>query len=228
MPAPAIVTLALSAPSDPADPITAIYRQHHGWLLRWLRGKLQCADQAADLAHDTFVRLLTSTPSDQPDHQFTLREPRAYLTTVAQRLVIDHYRRLSLEQAWLDTLAHVPELTAMSPEEQLDILQTLHRIDAMLDGLPVPVRSAFLLSHLEGLNHAEIAARLEISARRTKRPHGWCGCAPKTAASQTSKPGKRGAAATRPMKRHGSAPSCCATAWACCHRPPACACWTVQ
>ena len=163
MPAPAIVTLALSSPSDPADRITAIYRQHHGWLLRWLRGKLQSADQAADLAHDTFVRLLTST------HQPALREPRAYLTTVAQRLVIDHYRRLSLEQAWLDTLAHAPELTAMSPEERLDVLQTLHRIDAMLDGLPAPVRSAFLLSHLEGLSHAEIAARLEISERTVHR-----------------------------------------------------------
>lgn len=149
--------------------MTAIYQQHHGWLLRWLRSKLQCADHAADLAHDTFVRLLTNTPANQPGHQLPLREPRAYLTTVAQRLVIDHYRRLSLEQAWLETLAHVPELTAMSPEERLDILQTLHSIDAMLDGLPAAVRSAFLLSHLEGLSHAEIAARLAVSERTVHR-----------------------------------------------------------
>jgi len=163
MPPRTIVTIALTAPTS--DAITTIYQQHHGWLLRWLRGKLQCADHAADLAQDTFLRLLTAAPASQQP----LREPRAYLTTVAQRLVIDHYRRLSLEQAWLVTLAHVPELTAISPEERLDILQTLHRIDAMLDGLPAPVRSAFLLSHLEGLSHAEIAARLEISERTVHR-----------------------------------------------------------
>jgi len=149
----------------PNDHIADIYSQHHGWLLRWLRGKLNCADQAADLAQDTFLRLLTAPP-EQPH---SLREPRAYLTTVAQRLVIDHYRRQSLEQAWLDTLARLPEPMAPSPEDRLLVLETLHRIDAMLDGLLPPVRSAFLLSQLEGLGYAEIATRLGVSERTVKR-----------------------------------------------------------
>lgn len=33
----------------------------------------------------------------------------------------------------------------------------------MLDGLPIAVRRAFLLCQLEGLGHAEIAARLGVS-----------------------------------------------------------------
>ena len=64
-----------------SESIAGIYSHHHGWLMRWLRAKLQCADHAADLAHDTFVRLLTAPPENRQ----TLREPRAYLTTVAQR-----------------------------------------------------------------------------------------------------------------------------------------------
>ena len=83
--------------------------------MRWLRAKLQCADHAADLAHDTFVRLLTAPP----EGRHTLREPRAYLTTVAQRLLIDHYRRLSLEQAWLETLAQQPVSPFHSEHEHL-------------------------------------------------------------------------------------------------------------
>ncbi|WP_373464211.1 sigma-70 family RNA polymerase sigma factor [Oxalicibacterium faecigallinarum] len=150
--------------SHSTDSIADIYSQHHGWLLRWLRGKLRCADQAADLAQDTFLRLLTT-----PVEQRGLREPRAYLTTVAQRLVIDHYRRQSLEQAWLETLALMPEPIAPSPEDRMLMLETLHRIDAMLDGLLPQVRSTFLLSQLEGLAYADIAKQLGISERTVKR-----------------------------------------------------------
>lgn len=149
-----------------SDSVTKIYSEHHRWLLSWLRRKLNCADHAADLAQDTFVRLLTA-PAERT--AFTLREPRAYLTTIAQRLVIDHYRRQSLEQAWLETLATMPEAMTPSPEDRLIILQTLHKVDAMLDGLPPRVRSTFLLSQLEGLGYATIAARLNISERTVKR-----------------------------------------------------------
>ncbi|MGC8160062.1 sigma factor-like helix-turn-helix DNA-binding protein, partial [Salmonella enterica] len=50
-----------------------------------------------------------------------------------------------------------------SPEAQLLVLETLNEVDAMLAGLPPKVRSAFLLSQLDGLAYAEIAARLEVS-----------------------------------------------------------------
>jgi RNA polymerase sigma-70 factor (ECF subfamily) len=156
-----IVRLAIST-----DPVAQLYSEHHSWLLRWLRGKLNCSDHAADLAQDTFVRLLAS-PAERGAS--ILREPRAYLTTVAQRLLIDHYRRQSLEQAWLDTLALMPEPMTPSVEERMIILETLHRIDAMLDGLVPRVRNAFLLSQLEGLGYSEIALRLNISERTVKR-----------------------------------------------------------
>ena len=148
-----------------SESIAVIYSHHHGWLMRWLRAKLQCADHAADLAQDTFVRLLAAPPEGRQ----TLREPRAYLTTVAQRLLIDHYRRLSLEQAWLETLAQQPDLLMQSPEERLLGLEALQRIDAMLDGLPPLVRSAFLLAHVDGLAYGEIARRLAVSERSIKR-----------------------------------------------------------
>lgn len=146
-----------------ADSIADLYRDHHGWLQGWLRRKLGCSHQAADLAQDTFVRLLrASLPAE-------LREPRAYLTTVASRLLLNHYRRLSLEAAWHAALAQLPEPQVPSPEEQLVILQTLNEIDALLDRLPAKARTAFLLSQLEGLTYARIAEQLEVSVRTVKR-----------------------------------------------------------
>lgn len=161
------VTSAVAPAAEPRDPssVSQLYGDHHPWLLRWLRGKLSCTDHAADLAQDTFVKLL-ATPDERTA---SLRAPRAYLTTVARRLLIDHYRRQSLEQAWLATLAQLPAPVTPSAEERLLILETLHQIDAMLDGLGARVRTAFLLSQLEGLAYADIAARLAISERTVKR-----------------------------------------------------------
>ena len=141
---------------QPHQQLQVWYRHHHGWLHGWLRRKLGDAHHAADLAQDTFVRILMACRAQELALE-QLREPRAYLTTVAGRVLLNHYRRLSLEQAWLAALATQPEPFAASPEERLSILQTLHEVDALLDALPAKTRTVFLLSQLEGLTYAQIA-----------------------------------------------------------------------
>lgn len=165
-----INVLMSSVESPDQAPIATLYTEHHGWLQGWLRRKLGNGCDAADLAQDTFVRLLDAPDTSvvkQKDWQ--LREPRAYLTLIAKRLVANLYRRRSLEQAYLDALALMPEPVAPSPEERTIILEALQEVDAMLDGLKPAVRTAFLLSQLEGLGYAAIAARLNLSERTVKR-----------------------------------------------------------
>lgn len=152
-----------AAESPLQQQVHALYSDHHGWLQRWLRGRLGNSADAADLAQDTFVRILGARDI------LPLREPRAYLTRIARHLLIDHHRRHSLELAYLDALALLPEVVAPSPEQRHIILETLHEIDAMLDGLPAKARSAFLLAQLEGLTYADIAQRLQVSERTVKR-----------------------------------------------------------
>ncbi|WP_415797941.1 sigma-70 family RNA polymerase sigma factor [Comamonas aquatilis] len=156
----------LSQLSNAASDVAALYGDHHPWLLGWLRRKLGGSDHAADLAQDTFVRVLTAQ-TEQRD--LVLREPRAYLTTVARNLLINHVQRLSLEHAWMDAMAQLPEPMAPSPEQQLLILETLYQIDAMLNGLPPKVREAFLLSQLDGLTYAQVAQQLGVTDRTVKR-----------------------------------------------------------
>lgn len=146
------------------DGITHLYREHHGWLHGWLRHKLGCPEQAADLAHDTFVRLL------RPEAPMPgLREPRAYLTTVARGVLIDHWRRRDLERAWLDTLAALPEELAPSLEDKALALEALIRIDQLLDSLKSKVREAFLLAQIDGLRYREIGERLGVGERMIKK-----------------------------------------------------------
>lgn len=140
-----------------------LYRAHHGWLLGWLRRRLSGADHAADLAHDTFLSVLTG------GDVAGIREPRPFLATVARRLAANHHRRRLLEEAYLEALAALPEAVAPSPEARALALEALVAIDRALDGLTAKARQAFLLAHLEGLSYAQIAARLAVSTSSVKQ-----------------------------------------------------------
>lgn len=141
-----------------------LYHDHHGWLYAWIRRKLGSAHNAEDLAQDTFTRVLASShaPAD-------LREPRAFLTSVAKGLMSNWRKRQALEEAYLAALAEMPVATVPPPEQRLVLLEALHEIDMMLDALPMKVRHAFLLSQIDGLKYREIAREMRISEITVKR-----------------------------------------------------------
>ncbi|MGS0892513.1 sigma-70 family RNA polymerase sigma factor [Burkholderia stagnalis] len=141
----------------------ALYTDHHGWLRGWLRKRLGNACDAADLAHDTYLRVLaTGTPPPPEDS-------RRYLTQIANGLVIDLYRRRHIESAYLDTIRRLPEPDTPSPETRALVIEALCEIDAMLDRLPANARTALLLCKLDGLTYREIAARLDVSVSSVEK-----------------------------------------------------------
>ena len=144
-----------------SEQVESIYHDHHGWLEGWLRKKLGNASDAADIAQETFVRVLA--------RQMAIREPRAMLTTIAQGMVANFYRRRDIEHAYAQALAAWPEQHAISPETRAIMLETLVEIDALLNNLPPLVREAFLLSQLDGMAQGDIATRLGVSLATVKR-----------------------------------------------------------
>ncbi|MFT4241703.1 MAG: sigma-70 family RNA polymerase sigma factor [Acidovorax sp.] len=140
--------------------VNTLYTDHHGWLQGWLRYRLGSATDAADLAHDTFLRLIT-----RPRSFASGGEARAYLRTIANGLCIDLWRHREIERAWLETLAAQPEAHAPSAEAQASVLQALHAIDAMLRGLPPKAARAFVLATACGMTHQEVARELGVSSR---------------------------------------------------------------
>ncbi|MCB5189493.1 sigma-70 family RNA polymerase sigma factor [Methylobacillus arboreus] len=145
----------MNSPSTPptSHPLHVIYQEHYRWLVQLLRRKLGNVEQAADLAQDTFTRILAA------NQYHDLREPKAYLTTVSTRLVAQHFRRYALEQAYLDALASQPEAT--SPVAL--VVEALAAISRVLEGLPARTREIFLLSQLDGMKYVDIARQLGIS-----------------------------------------------------------------
>jgi len=150
--------MPVESPALPAA-VGALYAQHSSWLHGWLRKRMGSHCDAADLVQDTFVQLLKTRTS------LEIRAPRQYLSTVAKGLMIDLFRRRSLEQAYMETLASIALADIPSAEAQAIMFETLVELDRMLAGLGAKVREVFILSQLEGLPYAQIATRLDISLR---------------------------------------------------------------
>ena len=97
--------------------VGALYRDHRGWLLAWLRRNVACPSRAEDLSQDTFMRLLGRDELRAP------REPRAFLMAIAKGLLFDYFRRAALEQAYLTELMLI--LFSRARQQHIDSPQAL-------------------------------------------------------------------------------------------------------
>lgn len=148
----------------PDHPIDKVYRTHHSWLSGWLKKRLNCSEEAADIAQDTFVKLLL-----KPRTFADLGHARALLVTIAKGLCVDQWRRKRIEQEWRlamqQTLAQEDELG----QDEQAILDTLIVLDQCLSQLPKAVVRAFIGAHLQGFTYLELAEQLNVSERTIKR-----------------------------------------------------------
>lgn len=143
--------------------VHTLYREHHGWLHAWLGRKLDNSFDAADIAHDTFLRILTKGFSAAGS------EPRALLTHIAKGIMVDRWRRHEVERAYAESAACLGEAVLPSEEQRLIIIEALMRIDDMLKSMSEKTRTIFLLAQLDGLTYAEIAAEMDTTLVTVKR-----------------------------------------------------------
>lgn len=146
--------------------IHVLYSDHHGWLQSWLRQRLGNVPDAADLAHDVFLRLILKPAPRGFDNS---GEARGYLRAMARGLCINLWHRREIEQAWLDTLAARPEEYAPSAERQAMVLEALHEVGLMLLELPTKAARAFLLIEACQMSQKEVANELGVSTRMVRK-----------------------------------------------------------
>ncbi len=141
------------------------YRELLGFLSRAVKDR----DTAADLAQESYARVLAAQQAGRP-----VRDPRALLYRTARNLVIDQHRRADVraeageaaapgdEEAGLDGLAGP---RSNEPDAILASREGLAAVVATIDSLPPRCREAFILYKFDGLSYAEIAERMGISPR---------------------------------------------------------------
>lgn len=143
--------------------VSQFYVQHYSWIFNFLRRYLGCTHEAADLTQDTFIKVMLK------ENLKEVVEPRAYIRNIAHGVMVNHVRRKEIEKAYLECIKHQPESEYYSPEAKAIVLETLFKIDEMLDGLSAKVKKAFLLSQLEGLSHSEIAHEMKVTVSSVRK-----------------------------------------------------------
>lgn len=100
---------------NPADSPTAlqIWQQYHDELQHFLLAQLRDPDDAEDLLHELFLKLINRRDAGQP-----LQQPRAWLYRVARNALIDRHRAQHPTETLPDTLASESKETPVI--DQLD------------------------------------------------------------------------------------------------------------
>jgi RNA polymerase sigma-70 factor (ECF subfamily) len=149
--------------------LSNLFRRYNADLTMALRRRGLSSDAAADIAQETFLRVLTVGARMGADREPDSDNPRGYLLRVARNLSIDLGRREGRSPfigAAIDLFEATPD-QAPSQEARLSDRQKLAAVAAALDELPERTRRAFEMHRLGERTLAEIAEALGLSVSRT-------------------------------------------------------------
>ncbi len=131
----------------------------------WLKRRLPARQDADDVIQETYAILAAMADVSH------VRQPRAYVYSVAQSVVLQQLRRaqvVSIEAvAEIEQLAH--EGDHACPERTTSSRQELARIGVLINSLPAKCRQAFILRRVEGYSQREIAERMQISENTVEK-----------------------------------------------------------
>jgi RNA polymerase sigma factor (sigma-70 family) len=151
--------LAIRCQLGERDAFDALITRWHEPIWRYLRRLTNSDDAAADLAQDTWLKVLRGVAS--------LREPaslRPWLFGIARRVAMDRLRR-QYTQA-MDHGTVLEEIAA--PESDAGLEADLAALETRLDQLPLREREALALFYLQELSIEEIATLLAVPAGTVK------------------------------------------------------------
>ena len=159
---PNVVTMSAPPVGRAATPFLSIAALHSEFsrpLMRFFRNCRLCAADAEDLTQEVFVRLSSA------QSPLALRDPGAFVFTLARNLVRDRSRRLYIRALANSVAAEDAALTCNrpGPEERLEQQELLGQVQRVLDTLKPKSRDAFVMHRIDGESYANIAAGMDIS-----------------------------------------------------------------
>lgn len=154
-------------PSTNAKSFVATIAARYGKRLRrFLSVRLRNVHDVPDVAQEVFLRLL------RVERQEAIRNPEAYLYTVASHVLQQHTLRQSSDPVCVDITDALAELStpaAEDPAAQADMSGRIDILERALERLPPKVGAALVMHRLGGYTVPEIAAQLGVSRDSVKK-----------------------------------------------------------
>ncbi|EPL07250.1 ECF subfamily RNA polymerase sigma factor [Pseudomonas sp. CF161] len=143
----------------PTPSLLLSFQEHYDDLLKFLTRRMSDRQRAADVAQETYLKLL------KVDQTLAVHNDRSFIFRVAGNLAIDTLRREQrLAANHSDGKEHAESVDpAPVPEAVLLAKERLALLDDALQLLSTNARQALLLNRIEGLTQAQIAVRLGVS-----------------------------------------------------------------
>ncbi len=147
------------------ETLTHLYLRHIAALRGFVAARVGCRETAGELAHESFVRLMTRPGGE------ALLDPRAFLFRIADNLVIDHWRANPVRPEQFSDIAEHEHLAseAPGPERHAAARQQLERLRRAVEGLPPQCRRIFIRHKFDGLTQAAIAVEFGISLNAVEK-----------------------------------------------------------
>ncbi len=152
--------------SDPKHEfVTAVEKAHGRQLRKYLAARMRsCSEDVPDLVQEVFLRLLRVD-----DHE-AIRNPQAYLYTIATHVLYQHSLRQSVIKGIELTDAEELEATASSdPAALADYDELVEGIQRALGQLSPRVCATFVMHRCDGVPLKDVSTRLGVSYTMTKR-----------------------------------------------------------
>jgi RNA polymerase sigma-19 factor, ECF subfamily len=153
--------------STPGDSQDRLRFNYEGQLIEYLAQILGTASDACELARNSFAALEAAYPLRLP--QF----PKAALFGIATSLALRmlHRRRASETKLQPKDMAADLEMSAPCTDRgrQVTPEEVSQPIAEAIRELPPPLRTVFIMAHLQGKHRIEIAAALGIPVKRVDR-----------------------------------------------------------
>ena len=155
----------MAAP-DKRSFVAAVAERYGQRLRHFLAVRSHNSQEVPDLAQEVFLRLLRTAGHD------SIRNPEAYLFTIASHVVHQHAVRHSKAAIAVDIDAVFAELAVPSGEEplqQAEQAQRMKELQQILQELPVRVAAALVLHRIEGYTVEEIGNELGVARETAKK-----------------------------------------------------------